>query len=133
MTPANEIRVIETPTARYSLMENGIVYGQAKNGIAETLDTARENIRALRDVCAGKPAPVIVDIRMAKTISADARDHYAGEQAADIQLALALLIGNSISRLIGNFFLTLHQPLMPTRLFTNEAEAIKWLEGYLEM
>jgi hypothetical protein len=33
--------------------------------------------------------------------------------------------------MIGNFFLALHRPADPTRLFTSESEALDWLRQFV--
>jgi hypothetical protein len=42
-------------------------------------------------------------------------------------MAFAILIDSSVSRVVGNFFLGINKPAVPTKLFTNEKEAVKWL------
>ena len=37
-----------------------------------------------------------------------------------------------LTRAIGNFFLGLNKPLMPTRLFTSEEEALAWLKTFVK-
>jgi hypothetical protein len=44
---------------------------------------------------------------------------------------VALLVGSPMSRAIGNFFIGLNKPLIPTRLFVSEPEALAWLRGFL--
>jgi hypothetical protein len=36
-----------------------------------------------------------------------------------------------VARAIGNFFMGLNKPLIPTRLFTSEAEALGWLREFV--
>jgi hypothetical protein len=40
-----------------------------------------------------------------------------------------LIIGGPLSRIIGNFFLSVNKPLYPARLFDNEASALAWLQA----
>jgi hypothetical protein len=48
-----------------------------------------------------------------------------------VESAAALLIGSPLTRAIGNFFMGLNKPLIPTRLFTSETEALAWLKGFV--
>ena len=48
------------------------------------------------------------------------------------RVAIALLVGSPLSRVIGNFFVGLNRSTFPLRLFTSEEEAIAWLRTFLE-
>jgi hypothetical protein len=72
-----------------------------------------------------------VDLTKVTAIHREARLYFAGEETAKVQSAAGLLIGSPLTRAIGNFFMGLNKPLIPTRLFTSEAEAIAWLKGFV--
>ena len=127
METKSENIITQTKTAKYWLLENEIVYAKVNEGAEQSLEHARENLKAIYKTAGNKIAPVLIDIRYAKSISAEARAHYAGEEGARVQAACALLIDNPISKVIGNFFLKLNNPPMPTKLFTNEDKALDWL------
>jgi len=61
----------------------------------------------------------------------EARRYFAGEETAKVESAAALLIESPLSKAIGNFFMGLNKPIVPTRLFTSEAEALAWLKGFV--
>jgi hypothetical protein len=42
---------------------------------------------------------------------------------------VAVLIGSPVARMMSNFYLTIHKPLIPTKLFTDQAEAISFLKS----
>jgi hypothetical protein len=88
---------------------------------------AREDIEAIRKLGKGKRLPVLVDIREVRSADRDARAYFGGAEAARVELAAAILVGSPLSRMIGNFYLTVSAPLIPTRLFASYAEAIAWL------
>jgi hypothetical protein len=56
-----------------------------------------------------------------------AREVGAGPEVMAITSHMAVLVGNPMSRIIGNFFLRVTRPAYPTRLFTDEASARRWL------
>lgn len=95
------------------------------------LEDARENLETVRQFGNGKLVPVLVDIRDAKGASKECRAYFASEEAAKIQSACALLVASPLSRLIGNFFIGLNKTKFPTKLFSNEAEAMDWLKNFL--
>ena len=74
----------------------------------------------------GNPYKVMVDIRACTSIDREAREAYA---VNPLNLAVALLIGNPISRMLGNFYLGLNRVASPIRLFNSEDKAISWLNA----
>ena len=67
-----------------------------------------------------------------KSLSREARHYYASDEAAKVARAVALIVGTPVSRVLGNFYLGLSNPHLPTRLFSSEGEALEWLKGYIE-
>jgi hypothetical protein len=120
--------MIETPTARIWLDDEGILRGVLAEGAAETLAGAQANVAAAATLAAGRMVPVLIDLRSMRSITQEARHYYAGEDPARYARAQALLVGSPLSRLIGNFFIGLNKARFPVRLFTSEDGAIAWLK-----
>jgi len=68
---------------------------------------------------------MLVDIRNVRSLSREAREFFGGEDSC--ALAVGLLTGSPLTRMVGNFFLRLSGTNHPTRLFTNEEKAVEWL------
>ena len=112
--------------------ENQIVIGECFGAI-HLREKAKENVDAqerIRDRLGKEKTRVLVDMRQIESISREARVYYANERTASIQRATALLIDSPVSRVIANFFMGLNRPLSPTRMFTDETEAIRWLQTF---
>jgi len=123
-TPIQEIR---TRSSLYSLRPDGLIIQVTLPNIAQTLDDAKENVAAFVRLAAGKKHPLLVDTRVIHSQAAGVREYYAGPEAMEYTLAIAVLIGSGAGRVIGNLFLAVSAPKTPTRLFTDETEAIAWL------
>lgn len=78
----------------------------------------------------GLSYPCLIDMKGVRSISKDAREYLATEGARNIK-AGALIIDSALSKMVGNIFLTINKPAVPTKLFTNELEAKEWLKKYL--
>ena len=115
----------------YWLDPEGILHGVASAGIEHTAEQALEQLALQRTMGGGRPRPFFMDIRGVRALTREARAFYAGPEAAEVFSATALLISSPLSRALGNFFLGLNKPHMPTRLFTSEAEAVAWLRKFL--
>ena len=74
----------------------------------------------------------VVDMRGIKSQDREARKYYGGPETTQITSALALLSGSRVSTLIANFFLAVTKMSIPTKLFTDEVEAVNWLKGFLQ-
>ena len=79
----------------------------------------------------GTRRPLLIDIRTAQPLDADARHHYSGQTLVERFSALALLIDASpFGRMMGNVYLRIARPGIPTQLFADEAQAVEWLNGH---
>ena len=119
---------LEARLGRIDLGEDGIVRTVLRNVAEHTLDLAREQIEAYRQIGDGKPMLVFADIR-AVTVQADrdARAYYASEDGSRYTKRLALLVGSDLTKMLANFFFRFHKPSYAMRMFTDEAEALAWL------
>lgn len=124
--------VIETRTARIWLGEDGILRGALRDGADEREEDAIANVAAGVRITGSRKVPVLIDVRSVSFISQEARRVYASRNTNRYTLALALIVGSPLSKLIGNFFTGLNKPVFPTKLFTSEHEAIAWLKGHMQ-
>ena len=122
--------MVETKTARITLNEEGILIVRINNGTHQSLADAKENLAMAVSESLDKRRPLLVDMRQAQALDADARHHYSGGTLERFT-ALGLLIEASpLGRMMGNVYLGVARPGIPTRLFTDEARAVDWLRGH---
>jgi len=114
------------------LGEDGIARIIHVPGAEVTLRDAQETMAAYLKLNKGKRRPLFVGTKSMKSIEREARNYFAGEEAAKVASAVALIVDSPVSRVLGNFYLGVSHPHLPTRLFSLEAEALEWLKGYLE-
>jgi len=120
----------ETKTAHIGVVD-GTVIVRIRADVTQSLDDARENLSAALDATAGRRMPLLIDIQSARPLEAEVRHHYSGQQLVDGFAALGLLVDASpLGRMIGNVYLRIARPGIPTRLFVDEASALDWLSGY---
>ncbi len=125
--------VITTSTTRHWLRDDGFLQSQALDGAGQSLADARESVAAYASLCGGQRRPLLVDLRAAGgPMDRAAREYYAGTELAAVVSAAALLVSSPVGRVIGTFFLRIAQPATPIRLFTDEQEALDWLERFRE-
>ena len=118
--------------AKLWLGEDGIVRIIHVPGAEVTLEDAKETMLAYMQIRQDKRRPLLVDTRTMKSLAREARKYYAGDEAAQVASAVAIIVGTPVSRVLGNFYLGLSNPHLPSRLFSSDDEALEWLKGYLE-
>ncbi len=119
----------ETRTVIFTFAD--IIIGRFRAGAEVTLADAQENVALCLRMNGGRKRPLLVDLRVVKSQTAEARSYLAGPEGSEVCSAVALLIGSPLSRVLGNFFLGLNKPGVPTQLFTSEQEALTWLRSFL--
>ena len=121
----------ETNTARIELRDKELLIVRIKDGAYQSLSDARENLATAIAEGQHRRRPLLVDIRRAQPLEAEVRHFYSGQVLVDGFSALALLVDASpFGRMMGNVYLRIARPGIPTQLFSDEARAIEWLSGY---
>jgi hypothetical protein len=118
----------ETPTALVDLGPDGVVTVRIRDGAHQSLTDAKQNLGAALDERGGQRRPILVDIREAQPLDAEVRHYYSGQVLVDGFSALAMLVdANPLGRMMGNVYLRVARPGIPTRLFTHPEPALEWL------
>lgn len=126
-----ENRTARTLNSVYELEPTGIVLGTVLGiNAVHQLEDAKESLEAIERLAQGEKVYLLLDLRkLRRGITREARQHYSGPEAERLLVALAMVVGSPLTRLVGNLFIGLNRPREPTRLFTSEAEARTWLLG----
>lgn len=75
-----------------------------------------------------RPVPQLAHMGRLQRASPEARRFFAKDPSVgEMFSAVALVANNRVARVIGNVLIGLNKPNIPTRLFTDEAEALTWL------
>lgn len=129
--PPTVDRMRETATARVDLGADGVVTVRIQPGVHQSMANAEENLGAALGERDGRRRPLLIDMRGAKSLDPEVRHYYSGQVLIDGFLALGLLVDASpLGTMMGNVYLRVARPGIPTRLFTAEARAHEWLEGH---
>ncbi len=121
----------KTRTCEIFVDEFGILHVKMLGGVIIDLEDAADNFLVARHLTNAKPVLKLVDARKIFKIKKDARAFIEKENNSDKHIAKAILVGSFISRYLNQFFLNLQNPKFPVKIFTSEAEALKWLKSYL--
>lgn len=109
---------------------DGIARTRVKPNIDIVLEHAMENTKIVTSFYVDKKFPILIDARGIKSMSYEARHHFSAHGRDTKTNAFGIVIGSTISRVLGNFYLGINKPAVPTKLFDNEHDAISWLKQF---
>jgi len=111
--------------------EDGICRTKVKEDAEISLDDAMENTVVVTSFFKDKKFPIMIDARGIKSMSREARSHFSAHGRDSKTNAFDIIIKSPISRVVGNFFLGISKPSVPTKLFENEEDAKHWLQTFI--
>lgn len=112
--------------------EDGIARTKVKKGAEVKLQHAQENSVVVNSFYVDAKYPLLIDARGIKSMEREARAFFTANGRNTNTLAFAIIIDSSVSKVVGNFFLGINKPIVPTKLFLNEDSAIEWLKQFKE-
>jgi len=86
-----------------------------------------EVVRAHVELSQGQKRPVLADVRGLVSVDRASRELAASADAVAATMRMAIIVGNPVTRTLGNFFIRVTSPSYPTRLFADERLARDWL------
>ncbi|GAA1341002.1 STAS/SEC14 domain-containing protein [Arthrobacter roseus] len=98
-------------------------------GATITGDMATAASAAVIKAADGGRRPLMLVISGVSSITREARTVYGG---ATVSTAIAVVGASPVDRVIGNFLLGGAAPACPNQFFCSEADALAWLERYLD-
>ncbi len=79
----------------------------------------------------GKEYAIILETGDFTDVSQEARVAMASDKVEANRMATALIIDKFAQKLIGNFFLRVNKPKVPTKIFSNQKDGLTWVKRFL--
>ena len=114
---------------RIWLRPDGVVEIAWAPHVPSGIEDARATIAAMAELTGGRAAPLLVHTTHAGPQDRAARMEFIRRQ--EVVAAVALIVGNPLSRMMATFFINVSKPEVPIRLFEDEAVALAWLKEHL--
>lgn len=124
---------MDSPIAFLEL-QNKILYIKVRKNVVFNKDTVKEHLKAQEELVGSMDYAVLVDTsnQTETNPSKDSRMLLARHNPPN-KKAIAILTDGGLTQLtLFNTYIKVDDPTLPTRLFTDENEAIKWLRGILD-
>ncbi|MBI3509419.1 MAG: hypothetical protein HY064_02065 [Bacteroidetes bacterium] len=124
-------KTVQHRTGTISLIGD-IYHFQINEGVEIELQDAIELVEIGTRLTKGLRVGALVDGRSGYTDTNEARKYFAEKTAQQQFLAVAVITRALPQRLLVNFYINVNQPNVPTKMFTDEESAMKWLREQLD-
>ncbi|WP_306643144.1 DUF7793 family protein [Sanyastnella coralliicola] len=113
----------------YSLdiLANGVVHIVFKDGSSMHGEDVNLLHERYKEVNPGHKVKVLSDIRGLRSVDMKTRKFVSDPIAEELVESLAIIVSNSVSRVIGSFILGLNKPKFPVKLVADEEQGFKFL------
>jgi hypothetical protein len=115
-----------------TLLQEGILHIHLKDHADINLNDAVATVVEMGKLSHGKKMPVFIDAGEFCTVDNEVRIFSASEESNIYTLADAIAYNNLGQKLIANFYLNQNHPRVPTKVFSEKEEAIKWLKTFIK-
>lgn len=119
--------IIRCSIGEISVNEGDILTIKYKDDLDFTLDKAIEMVQLCRKIANGKKMRLIIHTGEFGNMPAETRDYLASKSHADHRIAVALIIKNLPHRIMAHFISLTRKKYYPSSIFSNEKDALEWL------
>lgn len=111
-------------------ISNGIIFSEYKPDLVINLRVAKDIINDRKTISESIMRPFFIDITDLLSIDTPARNYMASSEACEFLSAGAVYTNNKLLAFLGNAWILLDKPLIPSKVFTNKEAGLKWLEPF---
>jgi hypothetical protein len=122
---------IQHELADFHLDEKGILIIHIhRNAFVQTKDI-QAMLHIHGELTNGKRCPCVMVLGEYANVSADGRKFLATEDAVQFSSCEAFVVKSLAQKILGNFYLKIDKPNIPSKLFNNFEEAYAWAETFI--
>jgi hypothetical protein len=120
---------VSTPQVSLELTDDGILEYRYAPGAVVDLEFARAIVRSAAELLGDDaPVPSLVEPGNVKALTREARTFFAeSSENYAVSSKVALMVESPATRIIGNVFMKVSKPRIPTKLFQDRELARAWL------
>lgn len=110
--------------------ESGILWSVSKIAPPQTVDQVRKELNQLKDIIGGRKVCMLIDVTNTAETTREVRD-FAAEELPKITVAIAMVSKSPLGKMFANLFFSIKSQPYPVKMFSNSADAKKWLTQFL--
>ena len=114
----------------FMLRKDGIVHYRIKKGCTINLPDIMEHYNYFSAKYIGREFLNVYEFEENSDIDDHARKWASDPKGNNFTIADAFVIQSMAQKMIGNFYLTFHKPVKPTKLFNDLPSALNWLHSF---
>jgi len=116
------IELLDSNLLLISLKENITIEGE------DVLEIKKHNL----DLMKGNNYAIVFDSGHYTSVSKEARELMTSSKVEKNRVASAFIIYSLSQKILGNFYLKVNKPNVPTKLFSDKEKAITWIKEELK-
>jgi hypothetical protein len=115
-----------------TILTNHIFKLKPFEGIELDIEDVQEMRRVYLKFSNNESFAILLDATENFSLTSEARTLLASKEYTVKRIAAAFVTKSLANQLVGNFFIKFNKPATPTKMFTDEEHAFKWLVALLE-
>lgn len=120
------------PVGTLYLRSDNIVVIDMSDSFETGIDAAIESSKISREFRKGVRFPCLYVQKSGGVATKEVRDYMASKERLEDMQAAAFVISSVAQKLVGNLYLKINRPHVPTRMFNDFDDAVKWLRNYVD-
>lgn len=119
----------ETEKVHVSLLDDNIFRVLVKNDVELDLDDLDKNYFFFKEHIPAEKVPFLIIFSKGATTVKGANERFTEKGRLSIKSKEAFVIETLPHRIMANFYIRFTKPNHPTKIFSNELDALKWLRN----
>ncbi|MCC6370659.1 MAG: hypothetical protein IT236_06635 [Bacteroidia bacterium] len=117
--PYMEIEVVAEDIVRFKLTKDTLI----------TMEKSMEMVNICKNLFPDRAYKSLKIVHFKMTIDKDVMDFLASDARIGLIDLEAVVVNSATLKFLGNFYLKIKKPVIKTKIFDNEAEAMNWLQS----
>lgn len=115
-----------------TIRPDGIMQISLKSNYKVSLSDAEAMVKLFKEMGGGKKFRLLFTAGDDTSVATEARYYASGPEANKYTISSAFVVKSIAQKLLGNAYVTFNKPVTPTRIFTEESEAVNWLKQFID-
>jgi hypothetical protein len=134
LTPDKKVEITETRVCEaftLRLRSDGILHSHTSSGLEFNVESLKKFNMVMGEMVNYRKVPLLITLDEFAIPPVETRVFWAKKESCPYASADAYIAVNIGHKIIGNFYLKFNRPGRPTKIFTNQDDAVTWLKIFL--